>query len=438
MLSTAATSQIITIWKNYLESNRVVFDTKGKRIDEIDGRRISAIKDLKQIIQGFMDGKINVSEFKTTIDSYNKKNNLWGFTATKGQMFFNQILKCDDKEIPRVTEILRLVIAEPKDLNEALSKISTLEKYTSDRFKQADDKRKSPNPKSTSYFLSYFWQIADNEKWPIAYTSIINAFTKLELWNEPVSQREAYQEFFRLNEEVKAVISKHTDKSISNWDTEHAFWGFVGKPIVIYKKTKTSLAEESQEVEDTQEIQANFDLFDYVVPKVATLIKLGEEDTKSSSQKGSEFEKMVCDVFKLLDFDVEVFGQGTGRNPDAIVRHRKENIAFIVDAKAYSKGYSLRTDDRAIKEYINYHCPKLQDDGYRKIGFIIVSNSFRDDLSSFVSDVTWNTDIKRLILLTSDALLHLLAYKTRDKLVISDIISCLGGSGEVIHIFVFL
>ncbi|AQY23072.1 hypothetical protein AB406_2134 [Riemerella anatipestifer] len=31
-------------------------------------------------------------------------------------------------------------------------------------------------------------------------------------------------------------------------------------------------------------------------------------------------------------------------------------------------------DDRAIKEYINYYCPKLNNDGYKKVGFIIVSN----------------------------------------------------------------
>jgi hypothetical protein len=149
---------------------------------------------------------------------------------------------------------------------------------------------------------------------------------------------------------------------------------------------------------------------------------------KSSSRKGSEFEQKVAQVFKFLEFDVEFLGQGKGRNPDAILRCREENTAFLVDAKAYSAGYSLGIDDRAIKEYIAYHCPKLQKEGYKKIGFIIVSNSFKSNFDSFVNDITWNTDIKRFILLTSEALLYLLAYKHKDllslPLIIENLIGC--------------
>ena len=159
--------------------------------------------------------------------------------------------------------------------------------------------------------------------------------------------------------------------------------------------------------------------------KVSKLIELGNSSDKPSSQKGSQFEKLVGEIFNLLDFDVEILGQGKGRNPDAIIKYREENTAFIVDAKAYSSGYNLGLDDRAIKEYINYYCPKLQKEGYKKIGFIIVSNSFKSNFSNFVNEITWNTDIKRFILLTSEALLYLLAYKTKDRLSLSSIIESL-------------
>ena len=98
----------------------------------------------------------------------------------------------------------------------------------------------------------------------------------------------------------------------------------------------------------------------------------------------------------------------------------------------HTNGYSLGVDDRAIKEYIHYYCPKLQKEGYKKIGFIIVSNSFKSNLNSFINEITWNTDIKRFILLTSEALLYLLAYKTKDKLGLSTIIeSIIGFSNPV-------
>lgn len=153
----------------------------------------------------------------------------------------------------------------------------------------------------------------------------------------------------------------------------------------------------------------------------------------SASAKGSEYEKLIAEIFKLLDFEVELLGQGTGRNPDAILKFREENTAFIVDAKAYSGGYKLGLDDRAIKEYINHYCPKLIKEGYKKIGFIIVSNSFKSDFNSFINGITWNTDVKRFILLTSEALLYLLAYKTKDRLSLSTIVeSLIGFSNPVI------
>ena len=93
----------------------------------------------------------------------------------------------------------------------------------------------------------------------------------------------------------------------------------------------------------------------------------------------------------------------------------------------WGNGYSLGVDDRAIKEYINHYCPKLQKEGYKKIEFIIVCNSFKSNLDGFINEITWNTDIKRFILLSSEALLYLLAYKTKNRHSLSSIIENLIG-----------
>ena len=162
-------------------------------------------------------------------------------------------------------------------------------------------------------------------------------------------------------------------------------------------------------------LNAGFDLSEYLIPRVARLAELGGSIDKPGSSKGHEFEKLVSETLGLLDFEVEVLGQGMGREPDAIIKYAAEHIAFIVDAKAYANGYTLGTDDRAIKEYISYHCPRLKQAGFTKLGFIIVSNSFKSDLKEFINDITWTTDIKRFLLLTTEALLHLVAYKTKEK-----------------------
>lgn len=433
MIDKEKKQQIHKIWDDYIANNKQVLDTKGNEFKDIDTARLEAIQQLKEIIKPFDKGDINIYEFKTSIDSFNKRNNLWGFTATKGQMFFNQLVKNSETKIDKLTVLLKQVISKPNNLTDALAKIDSLDKYCLTIYTKAKDKRKAPKPSSIGYFLSYFWQIHDYKQWPILYTSLINAYIELEIWEEKLTQKETYEFFYNLNEEVKRILNNYSKTEINNWEAEHAFWNFKGNPNKEFEKIKKESNIVTVDEEKIVSRNASFQLTDYLIPKVATLVELGNETEKSSSAKGSEYEKLVAEIFKQLDFDVEILGQGSGRNPDAILRLREENTAFIVDAKAYSNGYSLGVDDRAIKEYINYYCPKLNKEGYKKIGFIIVSNSFKSNFDGFINEITWNTDIKRFILLSSEALLYLLAYKTKDRLSLSTIIESLIGFGNPVE-----
>ena len=433
MIDKEKKQQIHKIWDDYIANNKQVLDTKGNEFKDIDTARLEAIQQLKEIIKPFDKGDINIYEFKTSIDSFNKRNNLWGFTATKGQMFFNQLVKNSETKIDKLTVLLKQVISKPNNLTDALAKIDSLDKYCLTIYTKAKDKRKAPKPSSIGYFLSYFWQIHDYKQWPILYTSLINAYIELEISEEKLTQKETYEFFYNLNEEVKRILNNYSKTEINNWEAEHAFWNFKGNPNKEFEKIKKESNIVTVDEEKIVSRNASFQLTDYLIPKVATLVELGNETEKSSSAKGSEYEKLVAEIFKQLDFDVEILGQGSGRNPDAILRLREENTAFIVDAKAYSNGYSLGVDDRAIKEYINYYCPKLNKEGYKKIGFIIVSNSFKSNFDGFINEITWNTDIKRFILLSSEALLYLLAYKTKDRLSLSTIIESLIGFGNPVE-----
>lgn len=429
MFTQEITTQIQSIWDNYNTSDRKIIDNKGNELPNIDAQRIEGITYLISIIAQFQNNEIDIREFKTSIDSFNKRNNLWGFTAIKGQMFFNLLVHTAGDNLTQLTKLIKEVITIPGTLAEALKKIKTLESYCLNMKNKANDKRKVPNSSSVGYFLSYFWSIADYNKWPIYYTSQLQAYEALNIWEDKNDQQENYKNFYNLNEEIKSVLSAYQEKQLTNWDVEHAFWNYNGNPkgkksteaqIPVVKK----VIEAESEV-TTLKISSSFDLSDYLIPKVAKLVELGAETEQSSSAKGSAFEKLVAEIFKQLGFEVELLGQGSGRNPDAILKLREENTAFIVDAKAYANGYSMGVDDRAIKEYINHYCPKLQKEGYKKIGFIIVSNSFKSNFDGFVNEITWNTDIKRFILLSSEALLYLLAYKTKDRLSSSDIIESL-------------
>ena len=190
-------SQITTIWDKYISDNKKVQDTKGNDLDNIDENRIEAIATLKIIIDDFINGKIDIAEFKTDIDSFNKQNNLWGFTSIKGQMFFNLLLKVIDSEEQnqKLTKLLKVCVALPKNLTDALNKIDELDKYVLPIFHNAPDKRKVPNPGSVCYFLSYFWQIQDHQLWPVMYSSMIVSFTDIGLWQDQKSNKDAYNTF---------------------------------------------------------------------------------------------------------------------------------------------------------------------------------------------------------------------------------------------------
>ncbi len=428
-------NKVLSIWNKYRKTSLVVKDLRGQEIPEIDKKRILAIEDVKKIIGTFLAGDTDIFSFKTALDSYNKRNNLWGFTAIKGQMFFNQLVKTYAHNEHIFTKLLKEVIIEPKDLDEALLLIERLEKFISDDYDNATDKRKVPKPSSIGYFLSYFWQIHNHEKWPILYSSLISTFSELGIWEQKESQKETYHFFYHLNAEIISFLNSETDSQIGNWGIEHCFWSLhLNKRGTESSKNlqPNGIAVKSEEESKITLVKPNFNLQDYLIPLLSDLVELGEDQENSSSKKGYLFEKKVSQAFNQLDFDVIELGQGKGRNPDAILKYRKENIAFIVDAKAYSKGYDLGIDDRAIREYINNYCPKLIDDGFKKIGFIIVSNSFKSDFETFINEITWNTPIKRFMLITTNALLHLVAYKAKDKLDINQITDSLIKLGTLI------
>jgi hypothetical protein len=438
MIAQNIQQQIISIWDKYIIDNKKVVDTKGNDLEDIDSKRIEAIVTLKVIIEDFASGAIDIAEFKTDIDSFNKQNNYWGFTSIKGQMFFNLLLKTSESEEQnkKLTKLLKECISEPKDIVDALNKVDAMDKHTSAIFNNVPDKRKAPNPGSVGYFLSYFWQIHNHDRWPVMYSSMIVSFTDIGLWTEQVTHREAYNTFYNLNEEIKKILSVHAGKSITNWDAEHSFWNFrtvTAYPKQQLKDKKETLVSSGEEIV-TAFKEASFNIYDYLPPITAKLIGLGNQTETSGALKGSNYEKTVVEVFKQLGFsEVLHLGQGKGNEPDIIIKHRVEGAAFIIDAKGYSNGYNLSVaDDRAIRDYISRNCAKLNNEGIRKIGFIIVSNSFKTDLDSFINDITWNTDIKRFKLLTSDALLHLLAYKLKGAIQMQDIIDSLISFGNVI------
>ena len=423
MLDEEAKKQIAEIWDNHVIANNNGFDKEGAPVNNIDDSRLYAIEVVKIIIHNFMKGDFNIYDFKTSLDSYNKHNNLWGFTAKLGQMFFNQIIQANETNIEKLSTLLKDAISEPKNLRDALSKIESLEKLTSGIYNKSKDKHNAPYPGAVGYFLSYFWQIHNHEKWPILYTSLINSFQEMGVWKEHKSQKDIYEFYYNLTGDLKDVIKTSTGIEVSNWDVEHAFWNYKHKPkpvpVSIPAKSETQYSASTEvkavnEVKDAEVlIPEMLDVREYVIPRIGRLL---ETEIQPEAAPGDiPYEQLVAESFAQLDFDVKVLEQGRRKNAYAIMRFREENIAFIIDAKASSKVYFEQNDDRVIKEYVNEQCKLLRNEGFSKIGFIIVCHSFEPQQQDFIHFITWNTEIKKLTMLTSEALLYLIAYKNKNR-----------------------
>ena len=416
-INSKAKESIIKYWDKYIESSREVSDLKGNKYksSDFDSKRIEAIEHLQKLVQSFLDNKEEFQTFKSTLDGYNKRNNLWGFAAMKGQMFFNQLWNSSEDN-NKLKTLISECITKPENIDDACSKIGKLESYVQSLSEKAEDRRKAPKAGSISYFLSYFWQLADYKEYPIIYTSLVNSLIGLELWTDPSNQQEAYRNFYKTMNQVKSILEEHTKETLSHWDIEHCFW------LDTTSSSQPSPARPiEKEKEELKEHLVSKSIYDYVPPIIADLVEAGQLKGDTRAVKGVNFEKKVSVLFNILDFEVDQKGQGKGREPDGIITYRKDNTAFIYDAKVRENGYSIGVDDRAIKEYINKHQPRLEDNGYKKVGFIIISSSFKGDPKALIDEITLDTPIKRVALVTCEAMLHLLAHRLKSSISTSEI-----------------
>jgi hypothetical protein len=127
------------------------------------------------------------------------------------------------------------------------------------------------------------------------------------------------------------------------------------------------------------------------------------------------FERRTADAFRCLDFEISQLGQGTGRNADTLALAPKERFAVIIDAKVRSTGYVLGTEDRKFLEYAKSHGADLQRQGYENLYFVVVGSSFKGGDPEKLTDALSSSPIRSATLLTTSALMRLVADSIRDR-----------------------
>lgn len=413
-MALADNRQLIRVWDAFKANGFRMNDSGGEEVtmEEADQRRRDRLPVLRKLIDDFLTGDLPLSEFKSEIDGQNKRFPYWGFKGMNGMMFFNMLYSSAGKERrDELADLLRVVLQPPDDRAEAKEKIRSLEGFAERLRNEADDLRKAPRLGSIPYFLSYFWQVRKPDKYPIYYTSMVNALSDLAIWEPGDDLADSYAEFWELNEEMRDALTEYTGRDIHLWTVEHVFW---------YWQQREEIEDDSESPGESGQVSTVPD--SYIPPIVSILPDLAAntdeiqeivEGTGNSVE--TLFENRLARAFQMLGFEVKEMGQGSGRNPDGLAKDHMHNYAIIYDAKSRRDGYSVGTsDERQFLDYINREVPSLRAEGFRNIYFAVISAEFTDSGREAIRTLKISTDIQEVRLIEVEALLILLENRLRD------------------------
>lgn len=440
MLNEQQKQRAIEIMREYLaapEQSKISASTEVKRRGfPLDDERVRVIGgQLKPLVNDFLQGNIKLPEFKSKIDSLNKRNRYWGFKGVKGQMFFNLIVKVAEN-LDECDQEIKTAIVIPENDTMAVSRIKTFDSYIKRISQQwvesGNDSRGCPKSGSIPFFLSYFWQVQDYTIWPVYYTNSVQTLKDLNLWEETGNLGEDYITFKNIHHGLADLFTQTSKKPFNLYTVEHVFWFQGGNPLADYVSKNTSI-NEIEDVELTQEAASDTGVIytllpeSYVPPIVAILPRVARHEEslieaarRSGTDLDRAFEKYVDAAFTILGYETKLLGQGKGRVPDGLAIANDERYAIIWDAKIRKNGYSLGTDDdRAIREYITVQSRELKRRSMRNIYYMIISSGFVDDFDDAIRSIKMETDVNEVCLVKADALVEMVDAKLRSPLQIT-------------------
>ena len=410
----AEDQQLVRAWDAFEDNDYRMKDSQGEVVtmEEADQRRENRLHVLRKLIDDFLAGDLPLSDFKSEIDGQNKRFPYWGFKGMNGMMFFNMVYSSAGEERrDELADLLQSIIQPPSDQTEAKEKIRSLEGFVERLRNEVDDLRKAPRPGSIPYFLSYYWQVHDPDQYPIYYTSMVNALSDLAIWEPEDDLADSYAAFWELNEELRESIADHTGRDVHLWTVEHVFWYWQQRDEFDEESDPSGKAVQKTTIPDS-----------YIPPIISILPDLAENTDEiqnvvdgTGHSVETMFENRLARAFRMIGFEVDEMGQGSGRNPDGIAKDHMHNYAIIYDAKSRQNGYSIGTsDERQFQDYINREVPSLRAQGFRNIYFAVVSGKFSDEGRDAIRTLKIITDIQEVRLIEVEALLILLENRLRD------------------------
>lgn len=197
---------------------------------EWDELREGAVPSYRQALDSFLDGTSDVPTFRGLIDSLSKTHAWWGFRGT-GQMFFNQLVKTGEPSDLAVG--LRAALTAPNTAVDAEAKLEAFLACVDRARGRAATAGAAPGRGRINFFVSFFWELLDRERWPIFYPNSRNILEQQDLLDTSLPQPPLYTAYNAVIQELKERLEATT------WGVEHLLWR-------LGKGAPTSDAAESQ------------------------------------------------------------------------------------------------------------------------------------------------------------------------------------------------
>ena len=434
-LSTEQLARAVEVMQAYLHAPP---NSDGKTPSELsaagDKERAELIEgQLKPLVDAYLASKVQLDEFKSKIDGINKRHERWGFKGIKGQMFFNMVVNVANSPAECDQEI-KAAIVVPTNEDMARSRIRTFASYvrrTGDAHVEGGgSKQGRPKAGSIPFFLSYFWQIQDRTTWPVYFTNSVNTMIDLNLWQPTDDLADDYITFKHLHEELAAAFTKASGKPFDLYGVEHVFWFKGGNPYEGAKPLTQEGGDNTQPqvsttVEETPVLTRLPE--SYVPPIISVLPQIARNELgfdalakASGTSLSKAFEKSIHAAFTILGYDTKLLGQGMGRVPDGLAVEPDSSYAILWDGKVRENGYSMGTDDRAIREYVHTQSRELKRRrSLRNIYYLVVSSRFLDDFDDVIRSIKMETDVNEVCLLEATALVAMVDAKLRNPQLVT-------------------
>ncbi|MFM0521001.1 MULTISPECIES: hypothetical protein [Caballeronia] len=394
-----------------------------------ENRRAIIASILRPALDRFFDGAMSLADFKPEIDRTNKRHEYWGFKGIKGQMFFNLLYNACVDEAELAAE-LKLALQAPADEAIAKSRIRNFASYVrrigEDYVAGGASKHARPKISSIPFFLSYFWQVFSPERWPIYYTNSVQVLSDLNLYQPADDPADAYIEYVELHVEVRDLFAKTLGRPVTYYDVEHVWW-YTKKHAdkAVIPAASIALAEtvpSATLVAKDKELALSQLPDSYVPPIVSIIPRLALNDSLLETAAATSgisiaraLEKSIHAAFTILGYDAQLLGQGQGRVQDGLAISADYSYAILWDAKARQRGYTMGTDDRAIREYITTQSRQLKRHRHlRNLYYVLISSSFQDEFDDLIRELKMETDISEVRLVTAEAIVAIVDEKMRD------------------------